>query len=126
MTLLQRFSFDYLKVQGYANLRCAWDLGCPSAIEPLADATNPIPGEPVTAKRVYKKAFEQLFPGEDVPEIVGAGCCAQFAVRRETIRNRPKADYIRYREWLMKTDLDDIYSGRVFEYAWHSEFNGAL
>ena len=77
---------------------------------------------PVSAKRVYKKAFEELFPGEQVPEAIGVACCSQFAVRREAIRMRPRADYIRYRNWLMETELEDSLSGRVLEYSWHSEF----
>ncbi len=121
LALLQRFRFDYLKEQGYANLRCAWVLGCPAEINPIIDATDPIPGEPVTAKRVYKRGFEQLFPGEPIPEAVGVTCCSQFAVRRETIRMRPRADYIRYRRWLIESDLHDQFSGRVLEYSWHSE-----
>ncbi|KAF3481797.1 uncharacterized protein GIQ15_04556 [Arthroderma uncinatum] len=120
LTLLQRFRFDYLKEQGYANLRCDWALGCPAAIKPLVDATEPVPGEGLSSKRVYKKAFKELFPGEAVPETVGVACCSQFAVRRESIRKRPKSDYIHYREWLVKTDLEDGLSGRVLEYAWHT------
>ncbi|KAK3185822.1 hypothetical protein K4F52_005478 [Lecanicillium sp. MT-2017a] len=120
LTLLQRFRFDYLKEQGYTNLRCSWALGCPAAIKPIVDATDPIPGEPVTAKRVYKKGFEELFPGEPIPESVGVACCSQFAVRRETVRARPRADYIRYRKWLIESDLHDQLSGRILEYSWHT------
>ena len=80
------------------------------------------PGEPIHAKRVYKKAFEEIFPGEPVPEVVGVTCCSQFALRREKIRQRSKAEYIRYREWLMTSDLPDDLSGRVLEYAWHIIF----
>jgi hypothetical protein len=97
-------------------------LGCPAEIKPTIDASDLIPGEPVSAKRIYKKAFEQLFPGEQVPEAIGVACCSQFAVRRETIRERPREDYVRYRDWLMESDLEDSFSGRVLEYSWHSEF----
>lgn len=120
LTLLQRFRFDHLKVEGYVNLRCVWVLGCPAEIKPIEDAKHIIEGEPVTAKRVYKKAWEDLFPNEEIPEVVGVTCCSQFAVRRETIRRRPKADYIRIRKWLVESNLVDDLSGRVLEYAWHS------
>ncbi|KAK2871881.1 hypothetical protein FQN49_002735 [Arthroderma sp. PD_2] len=123
LTLLQRFRLQYLKEQGYANLRCDWALGCPSAIKPFVDKTEPEPGEGITAKHVYKESFEELFPGKEVPQTVAVPCCSQFAVRRETVRKRPKADYIRYRQWLIESDLDDGLSGRVLEYAWHSELS---
>lgn len=29
---------------------------------------------------------------------------------------------MRFREWLLNTELNDVNSGRVFEYAWHSTF----
>ena len=66
--------------------------------------------------------FRELFPDEDVPEAIGAHCSSQFAVSREQIQKRPKADYERYRQWILDTDLDDQISGRVIEYMWHSEF----
>jgi hypothetical protein len=69
----------------------------------------------------YKKAFEQLFPGEKVPSVVGVSCCAQFAATRDKIRERSKEQYQKYRDWIMATDLGDAISGRVFEYSWHSK-----
>ncbi|CEJ82107.1 hypothetical protein VHEMI02195 [[Torrubiella] hemipterigena] len=122
LNLLQRFQFSYLKKQGYVNLRCVWVLGCPAEIQPELDAAMGAVEEGVTAKRVYKKAFEELFPEEPLPDRVGVACCSQFAVRRETIRQRPQADYIRYREWLINSELPDNLSGRVLEYAWHIIF----
>ncbi|KDB20777.1 hypothetical protein H109_07250 [Trichophyton interdigitale MR816] len=122
LTLLQSFRLSYLKKEGYVNLRCDWSLGCPLAIRPSIDATQAAPGEGLTCKHIYKQAFEELFPGETIPETVGVGCCSQFAVRRETIRLHPKADYIRYREWLTDSKHDDGLSGRVLEYAWHLIF----
>ncbi|KAM5471162.1 hypothetical protein MauCBS54593_003501 [Microsporum audouinii] len=121
LTLLQRFRFGYLEEQGYANLRCDWSLGCPSSIRPFVDAIVLMPGDSISSKHVYKKSFEQLFPHQSVPETVAVACCSQFAVRREIIRRRSRAEYIRYRKWLLDTDLDDELSGRVFEYAWHSK-----
>ncbi|KAM5472951.1 hypothetical protein MauCBS54593_002664 [Microsporum audouinii] len=122
LTLLQRFRLDYLKEEGYANLRCDWALGCPSAIRPFVDATNTVHGEGVTSKHIYKQSFEELFPGEEVPKTVAVSCCSQFAVRRKTIQNRSREEYIHYRKWLLDTDLDDGLSGRVLEYAWHIIF----
>lgn len=81
-------------------------------------ATNDIP----TAKFIYRRAFEELFPGQEAPSEVGVPCCSQFGVTRETVRLRPKEEYVWFREWLLNTDIEDAISGRVFEYAWHSRF----
>lgn len=96
-------------------------LGCPSEIKPLEDDHQPEGEEPVHAKHVYKTAFEELFPGAPVPAVIGVTCCSQFAVTRETVRSRPREDYVAYREWLTKAALGDDLSGRVLEYSWHSK-----
>lgn len=77
-------------------------------------------GKP-SASWYYKEAFESLFPGEEVPEEVGAPCCAEFAVTDRMIRQRPRSDYERYRRWLTETEFSDYVSGRTFEYSWHSK-----
>jgi hypothetical protein len=100
-------------------------LGCPSEINPFDDeraAASKIAGESVTTKDVFKKAFEEFMPDMEVPKKVGVPCCSQFAVTRDTIRRRPREDYVRFRTWLVNTNLDDDLSGRVLEYTWHSEF----
>lgn len=119
---LRNFRLPYLKSQGYVNLRCVWVIGCPAEIRPAADEAEREGVEKIQAKHIYKEAFEELLPGVAVPETVAVSCCSQFGVTRETIRSRPKADYIRYREWLLQTELDDALNGRVFEFAWHSKF----
>jgi hypothetical protein len=135
LAALRNLNVDYVREAGYANLRCVWTLGCPAEIRPRDDAaadadlvagngTSP-DGRALTAKEIYRRAFEELMPGAEVPEQVGVSCCSQFAVSREAIRARPKADYVRWREWLLETQLPDALSGRVFEYMWHSElFSG--
>lgn len=45
-------------------------------------------------------------------------------VSRERIHSHPKAEYIRYREWLLNTKLSDTMSGRVMEYSWQYLFTG--
>jgi hypothetical protein len=69
----------------------------------------------------FKKAFQYLFPGTDVPAEVGVSCCALFAATRDKIRERKREEYARWRQWLMDTELDDNISGRVMEYSWHSK-----
>ncbi|KAJ4141646.1 hypothetical protein NW768_000862 [Fusarium equiseti] len=122
LPLLQNFRFDNLKKVGYANLRCVWVLGCPAEIRPIKDEAPAKEGEPVHARHVYKAAFQELFPSLEIPEEVGVTCCSQFAVRRETIRQRPRAEYVRFREWLIVSALGDDLSGRVLEYSWHIIF----
>ena len=117
--MLRHFQLPYLEKEGYVNIRCAWSLGCPSEIKPLAEAGEH--REAVHAGGDYKQAFQHLFPGDEVPETVGVSCCAQFAATREKIRERKKEEYARYRKWIMDTELGDNISGRVLEYSWHSK-----
>lgn len=63
-----------------------------------------------------------MFADEEVPIEVGTPCCAQFAVSKQQVLLRPLNDYVRYRQWLLDTDLEDSISGRVFEYLWHVIF----
>lgn len=112
--VLQSLQLPYVRAQGYVNLRCGWTLGCPSEIRPHGD------GGPVTSK-YYEQGFKALFPNTAVPQVVGVGCCAQFAVTREKLLERPKEDYERYRQWLLETPLEDYVSGRIMEYSWHSK-----
>ncbi|KAL5395692.1 hypothetical protein PMIN06_003583 [Paraphaeosphaeria minitans] len=118
--MLRHFQMPYLEQEGYVNIRCAWSMGCPDEIKPFAEE-----GEhraQVHAGGDYKKAFHVLFPGLDVPKSVGVSCCAQFAATKEKVRERKKSDYLRYRKWLVETDLEDAISGRIMEYSWHMIF----
>lgn len=121
--MLRHFQLPYLEKEGYVNIRCAWMLGCPSEIKPLAEEGEH--REAVHAGGEYKKAFEHLFPGQQVPDVVGVSCCAQFAATKEKIWERKREDYEKYRKWIMETDLGDAISGRVFEYSWHSKCSHA-
>lgn len=131
LATLHNLQLGYVRSLGYVNLRCAWVLGCPGEIHPELDALDEPyevamqhldPKHPPATKHVYKQAFQELMPGEKMPELVGVACCSQFAVSRETIRRRSRGDYVRWRDWLLNTALIDDVSGRVLEYTWHSEF----
>ncbi|KAK0615147.1 hypothetical protein B0T17DRAFT_541196 [Bombardia bombarda] len=126
VAFLRRLKVPYIRSQGYVNLRCVWVLGCPSEIRPHVDALSAdelaVSTAPVNAKYIYKQAFEDLMPGEEVPAVVGVSCCSQFAVSRDAVRHRPKKDYVHMRDWLLKTPLADDLSGRVLEYSWHIIF----
>ncbi|KAH9883627.1 hypothetical protein F4778DRAFT_766032 [Xylariomycetidae sp. FL2044] len=122
---LQRFRVAHLREVGYVNLRCVWVIGCPAEIRPVADAAQfeADPGQTLMAKHIYKQAYEELLPDLlPVSEVVGVSCCSQFGVTSDTIRRRPREDYVRYRQWLLDTPLDDGLSGRVFEFSWHIIF----
>jgi len=120
LPMLRHLQLPYLEAEGYVNIRCAWSLGCPEEIRPHVNAGEH--RESVHAGGAYKTAFEQLFPGVEVPQRVGVSCCAQFAATREKIRERSVDEYKRWRDWILNTELDDSISGRVMEYSWHSKF----
>lgn len=114
--MINRVQIPYLQQHGYANLRCPWILGCPVEIRPHTARHR----EDVHAGEYFKTGFMELFPDEDVPEEVGVSCCAQFGVTRWKILERPRSEYIRFRNWLAETELTDELSGRIMEYSWHS------
>jgi hypothetical protein len=90
---LSRLRLPFVKAQGYVNLRCVWTLGCPAEIRPLKEYIAPASdnaevSEEARAGAFYNPAFEELFPGVPVPEVIGASCCAQFAVTAEKTRSQ--------------------------------------
>lgn len=120
VAVLQNFQLPYLQEVGYANLRCAWVLGCPDNIYPVKGA-NKEPKTENDAKQYYAQAFKELFPERDVPEIIGAACCAQFASTKEHVQKQPVEYYQNVRRWLIDTPLSDSTSGRILEWSWHSK-----
>ncbi|KAL1956907.1 hypothetical protein VTO42DRAFT_6654 [Malbranchea cinnamomea] len=116
--IIRSLQLPFVTKIGYAPLRCTWLPGCPSEIQPLAPRTKG-PEDRDRAEKFYASAFKELLPGKPVPETVGAPCSSQFAVTREQVRLRPKSDYKRMRNWLLKTELSDGVSGRIMEYTWH-------
>ncbi|DAA79241.1 TPA_exp: Uncharacterized protein A8136_0014 [Trichophyton benhamiae CBS 112371] len=132
---MQSLQTDYIRENGYANLRCMRNLGCTS------------PGRhPLLTPEVWGELFNGTAQGKaaaaaaasssadakgdakgarafiPVPDVVMVACCAQFAVSRDQIRLRPLEDYIHFRQWLFDTSLNDATSGRIFEYLWHIIF----
>ena len=120
--MIRNLQLSYVKEVGYTNLRCTWVIGCPNEVKPRLDST-PADNEDYSRVRVeaaYAEAHQQLFPNKEVPREVGAHCGAQFAVTREKILEKPRAEYQRIRQWLLETPLEDSVSGRILEYSWHS------
>ena len=105
---MRKLQLDYVRLNGYVNLRCNWSPGCD-----LDDRDN---------THVTPQIWEQLFEDTPFPGEVGAACCAQFAVSKEQVLQRPQEHYERYRQWLLDTEMSDTKSGRVFEYSWQAIF----
>lgn len=118
--VLKHLQLPHVQKRGYVALRCSWTMGCPAELHP----TNPSSGSDDRSQneRAYAQVFRHLFPGQPVPDIVGAHCSSQFAVSRERVRARPKSEYEWIQYWLVDTDLPDQISGRVIEYMWHVIF----
>ncbi|KAJ5563102.1 hypothetical protein N7461_001863 [Penicillium sp. DV-2018c] len=113
---VKRLQLDHLRQVGYLNLRCEWTPGCPDEVQPFRQTAGR------TTELAFAGAWLRIFNNTDVPEVVATPCCAQFAVTREQVLQRPRSDYESYHRWLMTTELDDETSGRVFEYLWHIIF----
>ncbi|KAJ8114500.1 hypothetical protein OPT61_g3635 [Boeremia exigua] len=115
---LQTLKIEFVQSNGYANIRCINDPGCPHEVMPFR---NP-PEEHRTIEAAMPDTWQDLFNNTDVPLILATPCCAQFAVSRKQVQKRPLDAYKKYYTWLMETPLKDETSGRVFEYLWHILF----
>lgn len=116
--MLRRLSSERVIREGYMNLRCYWDPGCPDRLYPSKSNRFNLKREELA----LAAAWAELFTDDPIPEVIGAPCCAQFAVARERIQSIPRANFVKYRNWLMRTPETDWISGRVFEYLWHKIF----
>lgn len=126
---MKSLDLHYIQTNGYVNLRCNWNPGCKRAHR--------------KNEHVTEKVFNEVFQGTStpplsslaskdeglgnqaylsVPEEVGAACCAQFAVSKKQVHERPRSDYVQIRQWLIDTDREDAQSGRVMEFLWHIIF----
>ncbi|KAJ9668446.1 hypothetical protein H2201_001494 [Coniosporium apollinis] len=119
---LRSLNIDFVQRNGYANLRCIAIPGCPDEIQPFREPRD----EARTAENNIVSVWPLLFNNTAVPDVIGAACCAQFAVSRDQVLKRPLEDYVRYRQWLLETELDDDVSGRIMEYLWHYIFGQDL
>lgn len=118
--VLKRLKLDHVQRRGYVALRCSWTMGCPAELHPLHPSASK--DDRSQNEAAYATAFRHLFPGDPVPEVVGAHCSSQFAVSRDRIHARPRVFYEKVRNWIEETELEDQISGRVVEYMWHIIF----
>jgi len=113
---------DRVARQGYMNLRCHLDPGCPDWIHlDRAEVDFDMKIKP-EEKAFSSELFTELFPGHRPPPVLSQPCCAQFAVSSARVRDNPKALYEHLRKWLLETSLEDTDSGRIFEYTWQYLF----
>ncbi|KAL5344567.1 hypothetical protein ACLOAV_010551 [Pseudogymnoascus australis] len=118
--MVGRLSAERVQREGYMNLRCHWYPGCPDWMHPGTTELDVNKQE----EQVLAQSWSELFPMDSIPTVLAQPCCAQFALSRERIRALPKARYVFYRDWMLRTPLRNHISGRVWEYVWHYLFTG--
>ncbi|KAJ9649003.1 hypothetical protein H2201_002085 [Coniosporium apollinis] len=121
---IRRLKDDRVARLGYMNTRCHHDPGCLDWLHldrPVVDFDMIKKPE---EKAFTRKVWAELHPGVPAPPALSQPCCAQFAVSGERVRQIPKARFEHYRDWLLRTELEDQDSGRVMEYLWQYIFTG--
>ena len=118
--MLRRLNLDLVTKLGYFNLRCHHEPGCPNWLHMNATDEN------INRKEefVFSKIWDGLHPGKPLPEVLSVPCCSQFAASKARLQSIPLDEWRRYQQWLIKTDLNDELSGRVWEYTWHYILTG--
>ncbi|KAJ6155709.1 hypothetical protein N7470_006275 [Penicillium chermesinum] len=106
---MKSLNLPFIQQNGYVNLRCNWNPGCKESHRVNAHVTDQVSQK--GAQRLLRK-----------PDLIGAACCAQFAVSRSQVHRRPRDDYVKFRQWLVDTSMNDASSGRVMEFMWHVIF----
>lgn len=119
--MVRHLSPERVTREGYMNLRCHWDPGCPAWMHPGATERDPEKQE----EWIIAQSWSELFPLDPIPTVLAQPCCAQFAVSKERIQAIPKQRYVSIRDWVLRTDLSDNLSGRVFEYIWQFIFTAS-
>lgn len=120
---------DFVEDNGYVNLRCNWNPGCKEAHRFNIHVTEQVWWDvfegtstpPLNASSPYEQE-SPMHKYMRKPEQIGAACCAQFAVSRSQVLKRPREDYVKFRQWVIDTELNDAMSGRVMEFLWHVIF----
>lgn len=118
--MVRSLSLPKVVRDGYFNLRCHHDPGCPAHIRPGFDDDPEFKPQ----VKIFAQSWMELFPGEPLPDVVSQPCCAQFAVSRERIQAVPRERYEEIRQWILDTPLEDKLSGRVLEYSWQYIWTG--
>ncbi|KAF9894083.1 hypothetical protein FE257_009056 [Aspergillus nanangensis] len=130
---MQSLQLDYVQQNGYVNLRCNWNPGCKAehrinshvtegVWEEIFEDTSTPPLNSTTSIIGESSDYSETQKFLKTPKEVAAACCAQFAISRDQVLERPREDYIKIRQWIIDTDKDDASSGRVMEFLWHVIF----
>ena len=119
--MIRHLSPERVTREGYMNLRCHWDPGCPAWLHPGNLERNYEKQE----EQIIADSWAELFPLEPIPNVLSQPCCAQFAVSRDRLLALPRQRYVSMRDWMLRTDLSDYLSGRVFEYTWQYIFTSS-
>ena len=114
---VRRLNLDHVRRENYVSLRCTYDPGCPAEITPPYD--DPEREQQYTFAQYWPRMFPE---SPEMPETIAAPCCSQFAVTRDAVRNRSRADYERYLDIVSYSNIDNYFLGRIFEYTWHVIF----
>ncbi|KAJ5667743.1 hypothetical protein N7523_007459 [Penicillium sp. IBT 18751x] len=115
---IRALQHDFVRQEGFVNLRCQLSPGCPEEMQPFRQP--PKPGD--TGEKHYAAAWKEIFGNSNVPEKIAAPCCSQFAVSREQVLQRPRTDYLRMYNWVLNNDLSDEVTANIMEYMWHIIF----
>ncbi|EME46500.1 hypothetical protein DOTSEDRAFT_169139 [Dothistroma septosporum NZE10] len=123
VNMLHELQLDVVMERGYVNLRCLSTPGCPNEVQLNR---NP-PEDDRRAELAYPYVYGQFFnmTAEKVKEqisVIATPCCAQFAVSRDQIHQRPRSEYARYLTLIEESSYDDETLGTVMEYMWHILF----
>lgn len=118
--MIKRLSSERVQRQGYMNLRCHWNPGCPEWIHPGKIEEDHEKKE----QALMADAWAELFPLEPIPKVLAQPCCSQFALSRDRIQVLPRERYSHLRDWLLRSQIRDTMSGRIFEYLWQVIFTG--
>jgi hypothetical protein len=119
--MVRHLSPERVSRDGYMNLRCHWEPGCPDWLHTGTTESDELKKE----QAILASVWPELFPGEQIPTVLAQPCCAQFAVSRERIEAIPKERFISLRDWVLETELSDFLSGRIFEYTWQYIFTNS-
>lgn len=123
--MVRRLSSQKVLRDGYMNLRCHLEPGCPDHIHPVVDRESSDDTLNIPEALVIGKAWLELFPDAKAPpKVLSQPCCAQFALSKDRIQTIPLTQYVFYRDWLLQTPMPDKLSGRVWEYVWQYIFAG--
>ncbi|KAF2102236.1 hypothetical protein NA57DRAFT_54157 [Rhizodiscina lignyota] len=123
--MIHRLSSDRVMRHGYMNARCHPDPGCPIRLH-IDREEQDIEIRNKPKERNFKPSIWHDLFGADtpVPEELSQSCCAQFAASRDAIHRHPIEQYMKWRDWLLDTPLDDHAAAHIFEYTWQYIFTG--